>query len=105
VPLRAVPAGTVALQSNGSNPFPSTSGPSWYAHGVTSAEHSSDKLWNYRFSHPDGSVVGTEQYNGDAAAEEHGRELSKTEVAPIVIHRHSGHVDAWEYVTEVDERP
>jgi hypothetical protein len=72
---------------------------------VTNTEQSSDKLWNYRFSRPGGSVVGTGQFNGDEAAEGRARELSKSSEAPIVIHRHSGHIDAWEYVTEVDERP
>jgi hypothetical protein len=72
---------------------------------VTNTGPSSDKLWNYRFSRPDDSEVGTGQFNSDAAAEEQARELSKTDESPIVIHRHSAHVDAWEYVTEVDERP
>jgi hypothetical protein len=72
---------------------------------VTDAQRTSDKLWNYRFSRPDGSEVGTGQFTNDAAAEEQARELSKADEAPIVVHRHSAHVDAWEYVTEVDERP
>jgi len=65
---------------------------------------SAGKLWSYRFSKPGGSVVGTGEFNGDDTAEARGRELSKSNDAPIVVHRHSGHVDAWEYVTEVDER-
>jgi hypothetical protein len=65
---------------------------------------SSGKLWSYRFSTPDGSALETGDFNGDDTAEGRGRELSKSNDTPIVIHRHSGHVDAWEYVTEVDER-
>ena len=71
---------------------------------MNDVDSSSTKLWSYRFSKPDGAVVGTGEFNGDDTAESRGRELSKSNVAPIVIHRHSGHVDAWEYVTEVDER-
>ena len=66
---------------------------------------SSGKLWRYQLSQPDGTVVETGEFNGDEAAEARARELSKTNEVPIVVDRHSGHVDAWEYVTEVDERP
>jgi hypothetical protein len=71
---------------------------------MTNVEPSSDKLWSYRFSKPGGSVVATGEFNSDEGAETRARELSKSNDAPIVIHRHSGHIDAWEYVTEVDER-
>lgn len=71
---------------------------------MTNTEQSSGKLWSYRFSKPGGSVVGTGDFNSDDTAETRGRELSKSNDVPIVIHRHSGHVEAWEYVTEVDER-
>jgi hypothetical protein len=63
------------------------------------------KAWSYRFTQPDDTEVETGEFNDDAAAETRARELSKSNVAPIVIHRHSRHVDGWEYVTEVDERP
>ncbi len=72
---------------------------------MSDADTSSGKLWSYRFSKPGGSVIGTGEFNGDDTAETRARELSKSNAAPIVIHRHSGHIDAWEYVTEVDERP
>jgi hypothetical protein len=71
---------------------------------VTNAEPSSGKLWSYRFTQPGGPEVETSQFTADAAAEARGRELSTLHDTPIVIHRHSAHVDAWEYVTEVDER-
>jgi hypothetical protein len=58
----------------------------------------------YQFSQPDGAEVETSEFSGDDAAETRGRELSRSNEAAIVIRRHSGHVDAWEYVTEVDER-
>jgi hypothetical protein len=64
----------------------------------------SGKVWRYQFSNPDGSVLETGDFKGDDTAEARGRELSKSNDAPVVVHRHSGHVDAWEYVTEVDER-
>lgn len=65
---------------------------------------SEGRSWSYRFSRPDGSEVETRQLSGDEAAETCGRQLSSSNAVPIVIHRHSGHVDDWEYVTEVDER-
>jgi hypothetical protein len=71
---------------------------------VTNGEPSSGKSWSYRFTQPGGPEVETSQFNADAAAETRGRELSKLHDTPIVIHRHSAHVDGWEYVTEVDER-
>jgi hypothetical protein len=72
---------------------------------MTDVEPSSRKLWSYRFSQPGGSVVETGDFSGNDTAETRARELSKSNETPIVIHRHSAHVDAWEYVTEVDERP
>jgi hypothetical protein len=71
---------------------------------MTDVEPSFARLWNYRFSQPDGTEVETAEFNGDDTAETRARELSKSNDAPIVIHRHSGHIDAWEYLTEVDER-
>ena len=72
---------------------------------MTDKEPSPGKLWNYRFSQPGGTVVETGEFKCDDTAETRARELSKSSESPIIIHRHSGHVDAWEYVTEVDERP
>jgi hypothetical protein len=66
---------------------------------------SSDRLFRYQFSQPGGTVVETGEFNGDDTAEARGRELSQSNGSPIIVERHSGHVDAWEYVTEVDERP
>jgi hypothetical protein len=72
---------------------------------MTDVGSSSARLWNYRFSQPDGTEVETGEFSGDDTAETRARELSTSHDAPIVIHRHSAHVDAWEYVTEVDQRP
>jgi hypothetical protein len=72
---------------------------------MTNADPSLGRLWSYRFTQPGGPEVETGEFNADAAAETRARELSKLNDTPIVIHRHSAHVDAWEYVTEVDERP
>ncbi len=44
------------------------------------------------------------EFNGDDTAESWGRELSKKHKSPIVIKRHSAHVDAWEYIGEVGEK-
>ena len=63
------------------------------------------RLWRYQFSEPDDTVVETGEFDGDEAAEARARDLSKSNVSPIVVKRHSGHVDSWLYVTEVDERP
>ena len=63
------------------------------------------RSWSYRLTRPDGTEVETGEFNDDAEAETRAREVSKVNDAPIVIHRHSRHVDGWEYVTEVDERP
>jgi len=72
---------------------------------MTDAEPSSSRLWRYRFSLPDETEVETSEFNGDDTAEACARDVSRSNNSPIVIHRHSALVDAWEYVTEVDERP
>ena len=69
---------------------------------MTSTGSSSGQTWLYRFSRPGGAEVETRQLDGDEAAEDLARELSKAQETPIVIERHD-HVD-WEYVTEADER-
>ena len=61
-------------------------------------------LWRYRFTKPDGSEVESIELVDDATAESHARELSSAGASPIRVHRHSGHVEDWEYVIEVDER-
>lgn len=71
---------------------------------VTGADQSPAKLWQYRFARPDETVVETGEFHNDEMAEDRARELSKSNVTPIVVHRHSAHVDGWEYVTEVDRR-
>jgi hypothetical protein len=72
---------------------------------MTDVKPSFDRLLRYQFSQPGGTVVETGEFNGDDRAEARGRELSQSNASPIIVERHSGHVDAWEYVTEVDERP
>lgn len=62
------------------------------------------RLWRYRFSDPDGTEVEVAELGSDGAAEDHARALSTARDAVVVVHRHSGHVDAWEYVSEADER-
>jgi hypothetical protein len=71
---------------------------------MTDVGSPSNRLWRYQFSQPGGTVVETGEFTGDDGAEARGRELSKSNDTPVVIHRHSAHVDGWEYVTEVDER-
>jgi hypothetical protein len=71
---------------------------------MTNAEPSSGTLWRYQFSQPDDTVVETGEFNGDEAAEARARDLSRSKAIPVVIKRHSAHVDSWVYVTEVDER-
>ncbi|MGH9106166.1 MAG: hypothetical protein ACRDZX_10080 [Acidimicrobiales bacterium] len=56
----------------------------------------------YRFSQPGEVEIETCQLDGDEAAEDHARELSKARQCPVVIERRD-HVD-WEYLTEADER-
>ena len=72
---------------------------------MTDAEPSLGTLWRYQFSQPGNTVVETGEFNGDDTAEARARELSKSRGSPIGVKRHSGHLDAWVYVTEVDERP
>ena len=72
---------------------------------MTEAETSSGTLWRYQFSQPDETVVETGEFGGDDTAEARARELSTSKASPIVVKRHSAHVDSWVYVTEVDERP
>jgi hypothetical protein len=72
---------------------------------MTNAEPSPGTLWRYQFSQPGDTVVETGEFNGDDTAEVRARELSKSNASPIVVKRHSAHVDTWLYVTEVDERP
>jgi len=72
---------------------------------MTDAEASLGTLWRYQFSQPGDTVVETGEFSGDDTAEARARELSKSKASPIVVKRHSAHVDAWVYVTEVDERP
>lgn len=72
---------------------------------MTDADPSFGRLWRYQFSQPDETVVETGEFNDDDTAEAKARELSKSKESPIVVKRHSAHVDAWTYVTEVDERP
>ena len=61
--------------------------------------------WRYQFSQPDETVLEAGDYNGDEPAEARARELSKAKISPIIVKRHSAHVETWIYVTEVDERP
>jgi hypothetical protein len=72
---------------------------------MTDAEPSRETIWRYQFSQPGDTVVETGEFSGDNTAEARARELSKSKASPIVVKRHSAHVDAWVYVTEVDERP
>ncbi len=60
--------------------------------------------WRYQFTADDGTEIASDSFADDEAAETWARERSKTDDITIVIRRHSAHVDAWEYVTEVDER-
>ena len=82
-----------------------TSRPVGIVDEMTDVGSSAPKMWNYQFSQPGGTAIETGEFRDDDAAEARGRELSKSKAIPIVVRRHSGHIDAWEYVTEVDERP
>ncbi len=73
--------------------------------GMTNVEPSQGALWRYQFSQPDETVVETGEFNGNDTAEARARELSTSRASPIIVKRHSAHVDSWVYVTEVDERP
>lgn len=71
---------------------------------MSDAEPSFGRLWRYQFTQPGDTVVEIGEFNGDDTAEARARELSKSNASPIVVKRHSAHVDTWVYVTEVDER-
>jgi hypothetical protein len=72
---------------------------------MTNAEPSAGRAWRYQFSEPGGIEIETGEFSGDGAAEARGRQLSEAKGSPVIVKRHAGHVDAWDYVTEVDERP
>jgi hypothetical protein len=61
-------------------------------------------LWTYRFTDPENGEIESAELADDEAADARGRELSKSANAVVRVERHSAHVDAWEYVTEADER-
>ena len=61
------------------------------------------RSWRYRFAGPGDAELEIAELAGDEEAEAHARELSKREEAPVRVQRHD--LVAWEYVTEVDERP
>jgi hypothetical protein len=63
-----------------------------------------NRLWTYRFTDPESGEIETAQLADDSAADARGRELSKSGNVAVRVERHSAHVDAWEYVTEADER-
>lgn len=63
-----------------------------------------NQLWRYRFTGAESGEIETAEFPDDVAAEARGRELSKSGNIAVRIERHSAHVDAWEYVTEADER-
>jgi hypothetical protein len=71
---------------------------------MTDTEPSPGAVWRYQFSEPGETVLETGEFKSDEAAEAKARELSKSKGSPVVVKRHSAHVDSWVYVTEVDER-
>jgi hypothetical protein len=71
---------------------------------MTDAQAPSGPSWRYQFTAADGTEIATGSFADDTAAEIWARERSKSDDIAIVIRRHSAHVEAWEYVTEVDER-
>lgn len=71
---------------------------------MTDRESPSGKTWRYRFTTADEVEIESKEFDRDDTAENWARELSRSQKIPVVIHRHSAHVDAWEYVAEVDER-
>lgn len=82
--------------------------PGWdirYCRSMTDAKPSLGRQWRYQFSQPDDTVIETGEFDSDDTAEARARELSKSTASPIVVKRHSAHVDSWVYLTEVDERP
>lgn len=59
----------------------------------------------YRFTTSDDAGAEDElELDSDQAAETRARERSRAGGTVITVHRHSAHVDAWEYLTEADER-
>jgi hypothetical protein len=72
---------------------------------MADAEPSPGALWRYQFSEPGDTVLESGEFKDDDTAEVRARELSKSKATPVVVKRHSAHVDSWVYVTEVDERP
>lgn len=58
----------------------------------------------YRFTGSDAPEGEESDFDSDSAAESAARERSSSAQVVVTVHRHSGHVEAWEYVTEVDER-
>ncbi|MDA8062289.1 MAG: hypothetical protein M0T80_07650 [Actinomycetota bacterium] len=60
----------------------------------------------YRFATTDNAASDDDdrELDDDQAAEAYARERSRAEGSVITVHRHSAHVDAWEYVSEADER-
>jgi hypothetical protein len=75
-----------------------------YRFPMDDVQPSSGRTWRYRFTEPDGAELEVRDFNDDEKAETWARDLSKSNNVAIVVQRHSGFVDAWEYVTEVDER-
>jgi hypothetical protein len=71
---------------------------------MTDAESHHGPVWKYRFITPDGAELEVATFGGDGDAEVWGQELSRSHRVPVTVERHSAHVDAWEYVTEADER-
>ena len=72
---------------------------------MTNVEPSPGTTWLYQFSQPGGTELETGDYSGDEPAEARARELSQSNASPVIVKRHAGFVDGWNYVTEVDERP
>jgi hypothetical protein len=70
---------------------------------MTDTEPSSARTWQYRFFRPGDIEIETQDLKDDAAAEAHARDLSKSQVTPVIVQRHN--MVSWEYVNEVDERP
>jgi hypothetical protein len=64
----------------------------------------SSKLWKYRFSEPGKGEIEMAELADDAAAKARAHDLSKAGNIEVKVERHSAHVEAWEYVTEADER-
>jgi hypothetical protein len=60
--------------------------------------------WKYRFIDPEKGEIETAEFADDAAAGARAHELSQAGNIEVRVERHSAHVDAWEYVTEADER-